>query len=385
MAGAHAAKKKPAKAETAPRSKKPWIIAGVIVAVLAIGAGAFAVVTATKNSSSQASGASHLPKFAVLDASPSNASTVDSNASIRVALSNPIASSSPMPTITPAIPGSWEKLSATTLEYVQQAPFAPGQAVTVTIPGGSAGMKSVNGAHLVSDVKTSFQVAPLSMTRVQQLLAQLGYLPVTFTPSVPVTTSTVSTADVPGTFSLRWSNLPATLTSQWQPGVNNVVTKGAIMRFEDVHGMKTDGVAGPTVWTALLADAATNKVDPDPYTYVYVSQNIPESLQLWSNGQVVYTSAVNTGVPGATTNVGTFPVYLRYKVTTMTGTNPDGSHYSDPGIPWVSYFSGGDALHGFIRPSYGTPQSDGCVEMPFANAEVVWPQTPIGTLVTVSA
>jgi lipoprotein-anchoring transpeptidase ErfK/SrfK len=69
----------------------------------------------------------------------------------------------------------------------------------------------------------------------------------------------------------------------------------------------------------------------------------------------------------------------------MSGTNPDGSHYSDPGIPWVSYFHGGDALHGFIRPGYGYPQSDGCVEMPISNAAVVFPLTPLGTLVTVQA
>ena len=43
---------------------------------------------------------------------------------------------------------------------------------------------------------------------------------------------------------------------------------------------------------------------------------------------------------------------------------------------WVSYFNGGDALHGFVRSSYGSPQSDGCVEMPVANAQVVYPLTP---------
>ena len=58
---------------------------------------------------------------------------------------------------------------------------------------------------------------------------------------------------------------------------------------------------------------------------------------------------------------------------------------SDPGIPWVSYFNGGDALHGFVRASYGFPQSDGCVEMPIANAQTVFPLTPLGTLVTVQA
>jgi lipoprotein-anchoring transpeptidase ErfK/SrfK len=69
----------------------------------------------------------------------------------------------------------------------------------------------------------------------------------------------------------------------------------------------------------------------------------------------------------------------------MSGTNPDGSHYVDPGIKWVSYFNGGDALHGYVRASYGFPQSDGCVEMPIANAAQVFPLTPLGTLVTVQA
>jgi lipoprotein-anchoring transpeptidase ErfK/SrfK len=92
----------------------------------------------------------------------------------------------------------------------------------------------------------------------------------------------------------------------------------------------------------------------------------------------------NTGVAGAPTGVGTFTVYVRYTVTTMSGTNPDGSKYVDPGIRWVSYFNGGDALHGFPRASYGFPQSDGCVEMPIANAAVVFPLTPLGTLVTVN-
>jgi hypothetical protein len=40
-------------------------------------------------------------------------------------------------------------------------------------------------------------------------------------------------------------------------------------------------------------------------------------------------------------------------------------------------------LHGFIRASYGSPQSNGCVEMSYADAALVWPLTPIGTLVTI--
>jgi lipoprotein-anchoring transpeptidase ErfK/SrfK len=68
----------------------------------------------------------------------------------------------------------------------------------------------------------------------------------------------------------------------------------------------------------------------------------------------------------------------------MSGTNPDGSHYSDPGVPYVSYFNGGDALHGFLRSQYGSPQSLGCVEMSYSDAARVYPFTPIGTLVNVA-
>ena len=79
-------------------------------------------------------------------------------------------------------------------------------------------------------------------------------------------------------------------------------------------------------------------------------------------------SPTNTGVPGAATQQGIFPIYVRFVATTMIGTNVDGSHYDDPGVPWVNYFNGGDAVHGYIRPGYGYPQSNGCVELPIATA-----------------
>jgi lipoprotein-anchoring transpeptidase ErfK/SrfK len=119
------------------------------------------------------------------------------------------------------------------------------------------------------------------------------------------------------------------------------------------------------------------------YTFVSVSEGSPETETTWHNGRNVVHGLVNTGIPAAPTATGTFPVFEHLPVTTMSGTNPDGSHYSDPGIPWTSYFNGGDALHGFIRGGYGYPQSLGCVEMPFSEAHAVYQYTPIGTLVHV--
>ena len=111
---------------------------------------------------------------------------------------------------------------------------------------------------------------------------------------------------------------------------------------------------------------------------------MPQNLTLWNNGAAQYAGIpVNTGAPGADTMDGTYAVFEHVRYSDMKGTNVDGSTYNDPNVPYASYFNGGDALHGFIRASYGTPQSNGCVEMSYANAAMVWPLTPIGTLVTV--
>ena len=155
------------------------------------------------------------------------------------------------------------------------------------------------------------------------------------------------------------------------------------MRFQDAHGLATDGQAGPQLWSALLDDASAGKTTTDPYNFVIVSMSVPQHLAVWSNGSVIKTAAVNTGIAVSPTDVGTWPVYLRYRTQTMRGTNPDGTKYEDAGVPFVSYFYKGEALHGFLRPSYGTPQSLGCVEMTYADAGDVWPLTPIGTLVNV--
>ena len=186
-----------------------------------------------------------------------------------------------------------------------------------------------------------------------------------------------------GTFSWRYPNVPPELARLWQPGTYNVIVRGAIMAFQNEHGLTVDGFAGRDVWRALIADVIAGKPRDGGYSYVYVHSSVPQSLNLWHDGELILTSPGNTGVPAAPTQLGTFPVFEHIPVGTMSGTNPDGSHYHDPGIRWISYFNGGEGIHAFNRASFGTPQSLGCVELPLDAAAKVWPYTPIGTLVTV--
>ncbi len=322
--------------------------------------------------------------FGVAAISPTDGSTdVTSDAVLTVRFTRPLAPGSPMPTLSPATPGNWEQLTPTTVAFVASQPWIPASKVDIAIPDGPQGVTGRLGGTLTQPVTAHFTVAAGSTLRLQQLLAQLGYLPVSFAATAPLASPQEAAQPQEGSFAWRWAE-PASLVSLWTPGSPNTITKGAVMAFEARHHLRTDGSPGPAVWSALLADAAAGSATSDPYNYVYVSRPVPQKVTIYSNGAPVYTTPANTGIAAAPTDIGTFPVYLRYESQTMTGTNPDGSRYSDPGIPWVSYFSRGDALHGFVRGSYGWPQSVGCVELPPANAKIVYPLTPIGTLVTVS-
>jgi hypothetical protein len=233
-------------------------------------------------------------------------------------------------------------------------------------------------------------IAGANFLRLQQLLADAGYLPLSWQPAAGPAVARRPLAEInaainppAGHFRWRYPNTPPELQRLWRTGQPNQITRGAVMMFEHDHGLAVDGVAGAQVWHALLTDAISGKKRADGYSYVYVHRNVPQRLTLWHNGQIVLTSPGNTGVPAAPTQLGSFPVFEHIAVGTMSGTNPDGSHYNDPGIRWISYFNGGDALHSFTRASFGTPQSLGCVELPLATAARVWPYTPIGTLVTI--
>ena len=222
-----------------------------------------------------------------------------------------------------------------------------------------------------------------STLRLQQLLAQLGYLPVSFTPATQPTSPQQEADPQSGTFSWRWANQPAALTSLWVPGTYGVITKGAVMSFETSRGSRPTGWpaprCGPTCWRRRRPGALT----PSPTATSGLQDRARDGDRLPERGGGLLTLA-NTGVPAAPTATGTFPVYAALQGDDHEAApTPTDRYYVDPGIPWVSYFNGGDALHGFVRGGYGYPQSDGCVEMPPANAAVVWPMTPIGTLVTV--
>ncbi len=329
------------------------------------------------------------PASAVAQPAPGTAITPATP--IRISFSKPVAQvlGKGMPTLVPATSGRWKQVSERAVEFTPTGyGYGLNARVQVVLP---AGVRLVGGQAGTPN-SGSWTVPNGSLLRAQQLLASLGYLPVTFRykgrgvgrgPSA----QEAAAVDPPaGRFVWRYSNTPAQLKAQWQPGEYGVITKGAIMMFESDHGLPTDGILSPSVWQALIDTAAAGQKSGFGYSFVMVHEaDSGETTTLWHNGQTIITTPANTGSAGAGgTATGTYPVFEHLQSTTMSGVNPDGSSYVDPGILWVSYFNGGDALHYYDRASYGFPQSDGCVEMPLAAAAKIWPYTPVGALVDVS-
>jgi hypothetical protein len=378
-------------------------LGGVIVILLA--AGSWVALTHASAQSTLRAGGGHAagpakvskpkPKvpLSVVAVTPApHAKYVNGAAAVKVQFSAPLAAGSPMPTIRPAIAGNWSPVGTDAVEFVPVRGFSQWMNVAVRIPGGAAGVQSASGQLLAHSATLHFQVGGFSQTRLTELLAQLGYLPVSWTPDAgqvapPLGSATgqLSAAYAPPAGTFAWdAGYPAQLRSFWDAGrPSGMIVHGAVMAFQSDHGLTMDGVAGTQVWQALLSAAAKDEANTRGYSYALASQHYPETLTVWHDGHVILHTAANTGIPVAPTTVGTAAVYLRYQTQVMKGTNPDGSKYADP-VAWVAYFRAGEAVHYFPRGSYGSQQSLGCVELPWTQAKDVWPYLTYGTLVTVT-
>jgi hypothetical protein len=352
-------------------------------------------VTAASGSKASASPSASAPAgpLQIVSETPAAGTTgVNGASDIKIQFSAPLSSSSPLPTLKPNIPGTWQGAGTSTLEFVPASGFAQLTKVEVKIPGGALGVKSAAGSLLAQDTKVKFKTAAYQSARLAELLAQLGYLPLNWTPAAGATVPAATDAQAQlaaaysapqGSFAWQ-SGYPSELKQFWQDGSgDSLIIKGAVMAFESEQDMGLDGVAGPEVWSALLKAVGSNDQNQNGYTYALAREANPETLTIWHDGHEVFHSLANTGISAAPTTLGTAPVYLRYLHQIMRGKNPDGTKYADP-VSYVSYFRAGEAVHYFPRGSYGYPQSLGCVELAYSSAQQAYPYLTFGSLVTVA-
>jgi lipoprotein-anchoring transpeptidase ErfK/SrfK len=313
---------------------------------------------------------------------------LDGTTPLWVRLSGTPAPGSPRPRVSPAVAGTWST-NGDSEYFTPASTLEPCTSYKLTIP---ASIQATGQMPLGKARTLSLTVACPPVKALQQALARLGYLPYTFhslygvhLPSGAESRSTAAhLAFHPATGALVSNVRDAPPLSY---GKLDATTEGALTVFEASRGIEsseTSGVSNARIWESLLASETVGRRTPSPYTFVTVSESDPETLEVHKGNHVVLSTPANTGVPGAETPQGVFPIFARDVSTTMSGTDVDGTKYDIPDVPWVNYFNGGDAVHGYERGSYGFPQSNGCVELPIETAKTVFGMLALGDIVYIT-
>jgi lipoprotein-anchoring transpeptidase ErfK/SrfK len=293
---------------------------------------------------------------------------------LSVVFVNDLDSSSPQPVLTPSVAGTWTVV-ANEETFTPKNPFSVCNRYKLLVPKATT---STGGLPLSVDKQVSIKVSCPSVLSLQAALSALGYTPYRFqelSNGKPLPEQ-VFEADS----SQLVDKLPK--APSMDKAHLDILTKAATMAFQQAHGLQVDGRAGSQTWQEIMRSLQITH-QRHQYVWVTVSERNPERLQIHRGAKIILSTLVNTGVSGAATDTGTYPIYARYQSTSMSGTFPDGSHYVDPDIPWVNYFNGGDAVHGYPRASYGFPQSNGCVELPIPTAKEAFSMLSLGDLVVI--
>ena len=108
-----------------------------------------------------------------------------------------------------------------------------------------------------------------------------------------------------------------------------------------------------------------------------------QRLTAWLGDEVVGSWLISSGTSKTPTQIGEGRIYSKRVSQTMTGTIA-GEYYYVPNVKWVSYFNGGEAIHGtYWHNNFGQPMSHGCINMTEAAAKFIYDFAPIGTKVIV--
>jgi hypothetical protein len=162
----------------------------------------------------------------------------------------------------------------------------------LTIPAATvaAGHRKLGQARTVS-----FTVACPGITAVQEALARLNYLPYSLHGFVGASSVAplTRTAAAKRAFDLPNGILRANVRAAppLTMGTVDPTTTGALEVFEEDHGLALGTAPTQQLWTELLADETLAKKNPLPYTWVTVTETIPETLEVHENNKIALTPA----------------------------------------------------------------------------------------------
>lgn len=151
------------------------------------------------------------------------------------------------------------------------------------------------------------------------------------------------------------------------------ITTDWFVSAESVHLLEDDG---DYEWNANAS--STKRIVVDSST---------QMLYAYDKEELFMQIPISTGVEFAPTPRGTFNIFRMTPSRYMQGPIPGMSsvYYDLPGVSWNLYFTAeGDVIHGaYWHDKFGTPQSQGCVNVPPDQAKKLYMWADIGTVVVV--
>lgn len=104
-----------------------------------------------------------------------------------------------------------------------------------------------------------------------------------------------------------------------------------------------------------------------------------QRVYAWAGDVLMRTFIVSTGTWQTPTVVGTYSIWNKTRIQTMSGPG-----YSLPNVPFVMYFYKGYGFHGtYWHNNFGTPMSHGCVNLTMLDSEWLYNFAYVGTTVKV--
>jgi lipoprotein-anchoring transpeptidase ErfK/SrfK len=174
-----------------------------------------------------------------------------------------------------------------------------------------------------------------------------------------------------------------------QSGAQHVLQEGRVgNQLQDIDKLTANVMDALSTNKPLSADLV---VEQAPFKTVTVSgygkwievDLSRQTTTLYVGNEPVDSFLISSGKARTPTEIGTFAVYRKLPLTTMTGTIL-GEYYYVPNIKWVSYFDDGEAFHGtYWHHNFGHPMSHGCINMTEADAKILYDFAPVGTKVVV--
>jgi hypothetical protein len=158
--------------------------------------------------------------------------------------------------------------------------------------------------------------------------------------------------------------------------LHEVVVSDLGRQVAQLYGINTEPVA-PLAGAREWSPALWNR---------HIEVSLSEQwLTAYEDDLVVYRAPVATGRDGFNTPTGSFAIYDKLPVQTMTG-SAGGESWYVPDVPWVQYVVGGVALHGtYWHNQFGTGYrpSHGCINLSMDDADWLYQWAGIGTTVVV--